>query len=66
MKNSCIRYHKERISHNYKEIVAIEQKAWQQMGFIIDSFLTISNALKQFPVLNLIIPEAHTLSRFVS
>ena len=56
MKNSRIRYRKERISRNYKEIVVIEQTAMQKMAFIPDSFLTISNAFKQFPVLNLITP----------
>ena len=59
MKNSRIRYRKERIGHNYKEIVVIEQKVGQKLHFIPDSFLTISNTLRQFPVLNSITPEAH-------
>jgi len=66
MKNSCIRYRKERIGHNCKEIIVIEQKAGGKMAFILNSFLTIFNALKQFPVFNLITPEAHALRRFVS
>ena len=59
MKNSRIRYRKERIGHNYKEIVVIEQTVGQKWHFITDSFLTISNTLRQFPVLNSITPEAH-------
>jgi hypothetical protein len=66
MKNSCIRYRKERIGHNHKEIVIIDQAAGQKMAFIVNSFLTISNALKQFPGLNLITPEAHMWQAFVS
>jgi len=33
MKNSRIRYRKERIGHNYKEIIVIEQTAGQRMLF---------------------------------
>jgi len=38
MKNSRIRYHKERIG-NYKEIVVIEQTAMQKMAFYTGFFL---------------------------
>jgi len=59
MKNSRIRYRKERIGHNYKEIIVIEQTAGQRMLFYKEFFLNdISNTLRQFPVLNLIIPES--------
>jgi hypothetical protein len=39
MKNSRIRYRKEKISHNYKEILVIEQTAGQKMLFYKGFFL---------------------------
>ena len=39
MKNSRIRYHKERIGHNYKEIVTIEQTVGQKTALYSGFFL---------------------------
>jgi len=39
MKNSRIRYRKERIGHNYKEIVANTQTTEQKMAFYPGFFL---------------------------
>jgi len=51
MKNSRISYRKERTCQEWKIIVAIQQ-AFKNNKILQGSFLTISNALKQFPVLN--------------
>jgi len=58
MKNSRIRYRKERTCRKLKDMVAVQLNFIEKYTTLSGSFLTISNALKQFPVLNFIIPEA--------
>jgi hypothetical protein len=65
MKNSRIRYRKERTYRKLKDMVAVQRNFIEKYIILPGSFLTISNALKQFPVLKLITPEAHALPVFV-
>ncbi|RLC23152.1 MAG: hypothetical protein DRH21_07405 [Deltaproteobacteria bacterium] len=58
MKNLRIRYRKKRTCHKLKDMVAVQRNFIEKYIILSGSFLTISNALKQFPVLNFIIPEA--------
>ncbi|MBA3017536.1 MAG: hypothetical protein KKH17_12650 [Proteobacteria bacterium] len=58
MKNSRITYHKERTRREFKDIVAGQLNFIEKYIILSDSFLMISNAFKQFPDFNLIIPEA--------
>jgi len=60
MKNSRIRYRKERTCRKLKDMVAVQRNFIEKYIILPGSFLTISNPLKQFPVLNLITPEAHS------
>jgi len=46
-------------------MVAVQRNFIEKNIILPGSFLTISNALKQFPVLKLITPEAHALPVFV-
>jgi len=49
-----------------KTIATVQQAIKENNDILQGSFLTISNTLKQFPVLNLITPEAHARQIFVS
>ncbi len=56
MKNSRITYHKERTRREFKYIVAVHRNYIEKYIILLGSFLMISTAFKQFPVLNLNIP----------
>ena len=58
MKNSRITYHKERTRREFKYMIVVQRNFIEKYIILLGSFLMISNAFKQFPVLNLIIPEA--------
>jgi len=46
-------------------MVAVQRNFIEKYIILSGSFLTISNALKQFPVLKLITPEAHARPVFI-
>ncbi len=46
-------------------MVAVQRNFIEKYIILSGSFLTISNALKQFPVLKLITPEAHAQPVFI-
>ena len=56
MKNSRITYHKERTRREFKDTIAVKRNIIEKYIILAGSFLMISNAFKQFPVLNLNIP----------
>jgi len=58
MKNSRIKYHKERTRREFKYIVAVQHNFIEKYIILTGYFLMISNAFKQFPGLNSITPEA--------
>ncbi|RLC23671.1 MAG: hypothetical protein DRH21_06710 [Deltaproteobacteria bacterium] len=58
MKNSRITYHKERTRSEFKDIITVKRSIIEKYIILSGSFLMISNAFKQFPDFNLIIPEA--------
>ncbi|MBT9439847.1 MAG: hypothetical protein GAS50_11745 [Desulfobacterales bacterium] len=59
MKNSRIRYHKERIGHNYKEIMIIEQTAGQKTACYTGFFLNDILCVQTVSCFECITPEAH-------